>query len=690
MCGIVGAISLDHRPLAVRRLKGMVDAIRHRGPDDAGYLVSRLTPQRGLAREFGAAFTDRQFAADHPALPVIDAPEGQQILAREPWNLFLGHRRLSIIDLTPGAHQPMTDTTQSLWLIYNGEIYNFLELREQLVGLGHTFITRSDTEVVLHAYEEWGIRCVDRFNGMFAFALWDNRTGLLHLARDRYGIKPLYYLQRDRTFFFASEIKAMLPYLDRPPDVDLLALNEYFSFQNTFSDRTLFEGVRLLPPGHYMTIHLGTGRVSASRYWDFNFTGDLALPKADIESQLVDLIRQAAIRQTISDVPVGCYLSGGMDSGTLAAVTADHLGRIRTFTGGFDLSEAAAHEMSFDERESAEQMANAFQSEHYECVLHSGDMEAVMPRLIRHLEDLRVGQCYPNFYIARLASKFVKVVLAGTGGDELFGGYPWRYAAAVGPTHEDYIKRYYQYWKRLVRNRDKPRLFDSDVVASLRTLRDDGAVPFVDHTLSVFNRVFPDHVSAATLGAQVANSLYFECKTFLHGLLIVEDKLSMAHSLETRVPFLDNTLVDFACRIPIGLKVAGINQLERMDENLLRKKEEYRSRMHTGKNILRQAMARILPPDVTGARKQGFSAPDESWFRGRAEEYIRQTLLDPAARIHEYLNPAFVEQTLDEHITGRQNRRLLIWSFLSFENWLEQYQTPAAQPAHAAAAGHAP
>jgi asparagine synthase (glutamine-hydrolysing) len=680
MCGIVGAISLDHRPLAVRRLKGMVDAIRHRGPDDAGYLVSRLHAPRGLARDFGAALTDRQFAADHPGLPVIDMPAGQQILAREPWNLFLGHRRLSIIDLTAAAHQPMSDATQSLWLIYNGEIYNFRELRNQLQRLGHRFLTRSDTEILLHAYEEWGIRCVERFNGMFAFALWDNRTGLLHLARDRYGIKPLYYLQSDHTLLFASEIKAILPYLDRPPGVDLLALNEYFSFQNTFSDRTLFEGVRLLSPGHYLTINLATGRLSSTRYWDFDFTGDLSLPKAEIESQLVDLIQRAAVCQTVSDVPVGCYLSGGMDSGTITAVTARHLGRIRTFTGGFDLSEAAAHEMTFDERESAERMANAFQSEHYECVLHSGDMEAVMPRLVHHLEDLRVGQCYPNFYIARLASKFVKVVLAGTGGDELFGGYPWRYAAAVGPTHEDYIQRYYQYWKRLVRNRDKPRLFHADVVRRLEQLRDDGAIPFVNHTVSVFKRVFPQNVSAATLAEQVANSLYFECKTFLHGLLLVEDKLSMAHSLETRVPFLDNELVDFACRIPIGLKVAGIDQLQRLDENLLRKKEEYHTRMHTGKNILRQAMAHILPPDITGAHKQGFSAPDESWFRGRAEDYIRQTLLDPAARINEYLNPDFVEHTLDEHLTGRQNRRLLIWSFLSFERWLEQYQTASFHP----------
>ena len=675
MCGFVGAVTIGQEPLRPHRLKAMVDIIAHRGPDDAGYLISKVERASGLARPFGAALTDRRFAADHPGLPVIDTPSGRRTLAGAPWNLFLGHRRLSIIDLTAAAHQPMSDATESLWLVYNGEVYNFRELRRELEALGHEFTTRGDTEVVLHAYEEWGIDCVERFNGMFAFALWDNRSGLLHLARDRYGVKPLYYLKNRGTLLFGSEIKAILAYLDEPPAVDLLALNEYFSFQNTFSDRTLFEGVRLLPPGHVMTIALNNGAATTRQYWDFNFTGDLNLPEKAIEEQLVELIRQAVTRQTVSDVPVGCYLSGGMDSATIAAVTARHLGRICTFTAGFDLSGAAEHEMSFDERGPAEHMAGALQSEHYECVIHAGDIQAVMDRLIWHLEDLRVGQSYPNFCVARLAGRFVKVVLAGTGGDELFGGYPWRYAAAVGPTREEYIRRYYQYWKRLVRDRDKPSLFHADVLHRLDEMRDGGDAPLRNHTLTAFTRVFPRDAVGDSIAAQVANSLYFECKTFLHGLLLVEDKLSMAHSLETRVPFLDNELLDFACRIPIGLKIAGLDRLGRMDDNLLWKKEEHRGRMHTGKNILRHAMARILPPRVTEARKQGFSAPDESWFRGRAENYLRQTLLDPAARINDYLNRAFIERTLDEHTSGRRNRRLLIWSLLSFEKWLAQFQT---------------
>jgi asparagine synthase (glutamine-hydrolysing) len=679
MCGFVGAVTIGQEPLRPHRLKAMVDIIAHRGPDDAGYLISKVERASGIARPFGVALTDRRFAADHPDLPVIDAPAGRRILAGGPWNLFLGHRRLSIIDLTAAAHQPMSDATRNLWLVYNGEVYNFRELRRELEALGHEFITHGDTEVVLHAYEQWGIGCVERFNGMFAFALWDNRSGLLHLARDRYGVKPLYYLKHRNTLLFGSEIKAILAYLDEPPAVDLLALNEYFSFQNTFSDRTLFEGVRLLPPGRVMTVALKNGIATTKQYWDFNFTGDLNLPEKAVEEQLVDLIRQAVTRQTVSDVPVGCYLSGGMDSATIAAITARHLGCICTFTAGFDLSEAAEHEMNFDERGPAARIAGALRSEHHECVIHAGDVEAVMDRLIWHLEDLRVGQSYPNFCVARLAGRFVKVVLAGTGGDELFGGYPWRYAAAVAPTREEYIRRSYQYWQRLVRDRDKPSLFHPDVLHRLDEMRDGEENALANHAPSAFMRVFPRDAAGDGLADQVAGSLCFECRTFLHGLLVVEDKLSMAHSLETRVPFLDNELVDFACRIPIGLKIAGLDRPGRTDDDLLRKKEELGGRMHTGKNILRRAMARILPLSVTEARKQGFSAPDESWFRGRAEDYVRKTLLHPAALCHEYLNRTFIERILDEHAGGHRNRRLLIWSLLSFEQWLAHFQASSVR-----------
>ena len=675
MCGIAGVISLSEAPLRTDALKPMVDVVAHRGPDDAGYML--WAPGDADAGPAGRpqALADPQFQAISPHLPVIDSEEGRRLLAEGRWTLFLGHRRLSIIDLSPRGHQPMASRHGTVWVSYNGEIYNFRELRGELEGLGHTFLSRSDTEVILHAYEQWGLACVERFDGMFAFALWDAEQRRLTLARDRCGIKPLYYAEADGALVFGSEIKSILAYLPETPGVDLLALNEYFSFQNTFSNRTLFEGIRLLPPGNTLTVNMRAGKVRRRRYWDFNFHEEMDEPEEEIQHRLASLIREAVVRQCVSDVPIGSYLSGGMDSGTITALTAQQFGRIFTFTGGFDLSEAAEHEMNFDERELAEKMANTFQTEHYECVLHCGDMEAVMDRLVWHLEDLRVGQCYPNYYVARLASRFVKVAMSGAGGDELFGGYPWRYAAAVSHGHDRYIQNYYRYWQRLVSNREKPRLFNDDVVARLRKMRDgEGVVPFQNHTLTRFMGVFGDDVQADSKADQVRWSLYFECKTFLHGLLVVEDKLSMAHGLETRVPLLDNELVDFACRIPVHLKVAGLERLERTDENILPKPRLSLSQMHTGKNVLRKAMQDILPAEVTRARKQGFSAPDESWFRGRSEPYVREILLDRRARIREYLRPDYVEEMLTTHTSGWENRRLLIWSLLSLEVWLRTFQ----------------
>ena len=508
---------------------------------------------------------------------------------------------------------------------------------------------------------------------MFAFALWDNKSGRLFLVRDRYGIKPLYYYLDDATLAFGSEIKSIIKYLPDRPDIDMLALNEYFSFQNIFSDRTLFAGIRLLPPGTVLTVDARNEEVSSWQYWDFDFSKEARATEQDMVEELYGLIERAVTRQCVSDVPIGSYLSGGMDSGTITAVASRHLGRIQTFTSGFDLSEAAAHEMKFDERELAEKMASVFQSEHYECVLHAGDIEAVMDRLIWHLEDLRIGQSYPNYYIARLAGKFVKVSMSGGGGDELFGGYPWRYATAIGASPSDYVKNYYRYWKRLVSNRDKLEFFSPQTIERLKTLDDDGAVPFKDHTLSIFQRVYGREVEAGSITEQINSSLYFECKTFLHGLLVVEDKLSMAHALETRVPFLDNDLVDFACRVPISYKVSGMNNLEKIDENMPKKKRYYHNQIASGKNILRKAMERILPPEITRAKKQGFSAPDESWFRGTCEAYVRRELLAPNARLKEYINQDYVRRALDEHSSGRVNRRLLIWSLLSFETWLRRF-----------------
>lgn len=621
MCGIAGLATLNDEPVSAGVVRRMTDAIAHRGPDGEGCYT--------------------------------DGPVG------------LGHRRLAIIDLTPAGHQPMMTVDGRYVLTYNGEIYNFQQLRLELEALGHQFRSRTDSEVLLHAYAQWGEGCLARLNGMFAFAVWDRAEQRLVLARDRYGVKPLYYFADGARVIFASEIKAILTCPGIVRKVCAPALNEYFTFQNILTDLTLFEGIRVLMPGHTLTVDLRTRQVVAKQYWDFDFSESSGLSETDACDEVYRLFTQAVTRQLVSDVPVASYLSGGLDSGSITAVAVRHLGRMTTFTGGFDLSSASGLELGFDERANSEMLSNLLKTEHYEMVLHAGDMEHIMPELIWHLEDLRVGQCYPNYYVARLAGKFVKVVLSGTGGDELFGGYPWRYYRGLSEDRPgDYYRSYYDFWQRLVPDDEKVKLFASSTFQQIQG----------HSTFDVFRGVFPDGMLADTPTQRVNASLHFELKTFLHGLLIVEDKASMAHSLEARVPFLDNDLVDFACQLPPSFKLRDLAPpLSGVDENEPGKRLRYNSVTQDGKMILRQACTRLVPASVTERAKQGFSAPDASWFRGESIDYVNGLLLDPSARIYEYLNPAFVHHRLHEHSQGHHNHRLFIWSLLSFEWWLRTF-----------------
>jgi asparagine synthase (glutamine-hydrolysing) len=622
MCGIAGLVHLDGSAVAPETIGAMNASLAHRGPDDEGCWAV--------------------------------GPVG------------LGNRRLAVIDLSPAGHQPMTNEDGTIVITYSGELYNFRELRSKLAPAGHTFRSHSDTEVVLHAYEEHGPDCLDSFNGHFAFAIWDGRKRRLFLARDRFGTHPLYYCFDNDRLIFGSEIKAILACSGAKVEVELRALNEYLTFQNVLTDLTLFRGIHLLPPGCFLTLDLGTQKVEQQHYWDYSFPerpGHVA--KEEAAEELFRLFHQAVTRQLVSDVPIGCYLSGGMDSGSITAIARRSLGRLTTFTGGFDLSSASGLELGFDERRDAEALAAILKTEHYEMVMHAGDMEHVMPELIWHLEDLRVGQSYPNYYLARLAGKFVKVVLSGAGGDELFAGYPWRYYRGMkGIDRETFFHNYYEFWQRLVPDEDKAQLFVPRVLADLQG----------HSTFDVFRGVLePAELPLETTADRINASLYFELKTFLHGLLVVEDKLGFAHGLETRTPFLDNDLVDFALSLPPSLKLRDLDPMAaRADEDdVLRYKVRPTS---DGKLILRTAMAKAVPATVTGRRKQGFSAPDASWFRGESIDYINRLLRSPDARIHEYLEPAYVNRSLDEHSSGLINHRLLIWSLLSFEWWLRKFQ----------------
>jgi asparagine synthase (glutamine-hydrolysing) len=352
-----------------------------------------------------------------------------------------------------------------------------------------------------------------------------------------------------------------------------------------------------------------------------------------------------------------------MDSGSITAVAAVSFPYLKSFTCGFDLSSASGIELGFDERTKAEAMSARFRTEHYEMVLKAGDMERCLPSLAWHLEEPRVGQSYPNFYASKLASKFVKVVLSGAGGDELFGGYPWRYyRAVVNQDFESYIDKYYLYWQRLVDNRHLKAMF-SPVWGEVDQV----------WTRDIFRDVFLTHDNELDRPEDYVNhSLYFEAKTFLHGLFVVEDKLSMAHSLETRVPFMDNDLVEFAMRCPVRLKLNNLSEVIRINENEPGDKQgQFFQRTRDGKQILRNVMEPYVSEAISSAVKQGFSSPDASWFKGESIEFVRRQLLNGQARIYEFMDRGAVTDLVGEHLEGKQNRRLLIWSLLNVEAYLE-------------------
>lgn len=620
MCGITGLINLNGAPVSPIILKNMTDAIVHRGPDGDGHWT-----------------------------------EG---------SVGLGHRRLAIIDLSPAGHQPMISTDHRYVLSYNGEIYNYRELRAELEAAGYWFRSKTDSEVVLYSLAHWGAAALLKFNGMFALALWDRKEKNLLLARDRYGIKPLYYARQGNNFAFGSEQKAITAQPGFRRKLNIPALLEYFTFQNLFTDKTLLEDIHILKAGHYAILNTQSSAFTTQQYWDYRFREpNHPASKQEYLEELDRLFSQAVSRQLVSDVELGSYLSGGMDSGSITAIAAQSFSNLKTFTCGFDLSSASGIELSFDERPKAEAMSARFKTEHYEMVLKAGDMERCLPRLALHLEEPRVGQSYPNYYAAKLAGKFVKVVLSGSGGDELFGGYPWRYyRAAMSQDFEHYIDQYYLYWQRLVDNRHLKAIF-APVQRQVEGV----------WTRDIFRDVFATHDNALDCPEDYINhSLYFEAKTFLHGLFVVEDKLSMAHGLESRVPFMDNELVDFAMQCPVHLKLNNLAEVLRINENDIGDKQKaFFQKTNDGKQLLRDMMVQYIPEDVTKAAKQGFSSPDASWFKGDSIEFVKRTLLNEHSDIYGVLDYSAVRPLVEQHLQGEQNRRLLIWSLLNVNEWMK-------------------
>ncbi|MEK9569780.1 MAG: asparagine synthase (glutamine-hydrolyzing) [Paracoccaceae bacterium] len=622
MCGIAGLINISGEPVQETHLKIMVDSMIHRGPDGEGLWIDG--------------------------------------------NVGLGHRRLAILDRRAHGNQPMRSPDGRWVLSYNGEIYNYLEIRKLLEQKGFRFVTETDTEVVLYSLICWGEKAFSLFNGMFALAFWDRKEKKLVVARDRYGVKPLYYAKQGNVFAVSSENKAIRNLPGFRSSINKGALLEYFTFQNTFSNETLFDNIKLLDAGCWMCFDEKGSEIRKEKYWDYEFHDqEQNISHEDYQEELKFLFNQAVKRQLVSDVEVGCYLSGGIDSGLVATVASGNVANMKAFTCGFDMSSASGIELGFDEREKAKAMAAKLGIEQYQFILKSGDMKSCLPSLVKSLEEPRLGQSYPNFYAAKLASSFVSVVLSGIGGDELFGGYPWRYYNAIESNgYDDYVDRYYRYWQRLASNTELRDLF-SPIAGE------------VEHvwTRDIFNTVLKEGVlgNPKDKSSLINASMYFEAKTFLSSLFLVEDKLSMANGLETRVPFMDNDLVNFAMRCPVRLKLRRPEELAPKNENEQgNKQRDYYLQTKEGKIILRKMLNDLLPGGVSENAKQGFSGPDASWFRGESIHFVKNKILSDDARILSFFDKTALTNLVNRHTEGKENRRLLIWSLLYFEEFLEQ------------------
>ena len=621
MCGIAGLVDLHGGEISQETIHSMTHAVSHRGPDGNGVWFRN--------------------------------------------NIALGHCRLSIVDLSQAANQPMKANSERYILSYNGEIYNYIEIRNDLEKKGYQFKSNSDTEVVLNSLIEWGTEAILKFNGIFAFGFYDALTGALIVARDRYGVKPVYYLESDLFFAFASEQKSILKLKGVSKTLDVETLYEYMTFQNIFTDRTMVKSIKLLQPGHFLRILTkDNNNMQLERYWDFSFQEIDNKSESDYIDEFKEIFEKSVNSQMMGDVEVGAYLSGGIDSTSIVAI-ASLKKQIKTFTVGFESNPWIDENVAFDERLNARKIAQLLGSNHSEYILKPSDIEKCIKDLVQHVEEPRLGQSYPNYFAAKLASKNVKVVLSGAGGDELFGGYPWRYFKPETPSNfSEYIDGYYLYWQRLLPNSELQKLFEpvSNAVSNV-------------WTKDIFQDVFRNvSLQPKTQEDYINYALYFEAKTFLHSLLILEDKISMSFGLESRIPFLDNNIVDFAMKLPVKYKIKNLRNDIRIDENLTSNKPEaYIKKTSDGKQILRQALPELIPSFVKGEIKRGFTSPDLIWFRNENKRFIQDEILNKKNSMYEIVSYKNTEKLINSYFDGKSNNRLIIWSLIYLKYLLDDF-----------------
>jgi asparagine synthase (glutamine-hydrolysing) len=636
MCGIAGAVWSDQgRPLERDTLRRMTDALRHRGPDDQGEYRSEFRTDLGHRPTPGAA---------------------------------LGFRRLAIIDLATG-NQPLANEDESVWLVFNGEVYNYVDLRRRLQGSGHRFRTQGDAETIVHLYEDEGLGFVRHLRGMFALALWDANQGQLVLARDRLGKKPLVYRQEPGRLLFASELKALLAVPDVPRQLDAAALDAYLTYQYVPHPATIFRGLHKLPPASLGVYR--DGRLRIEGYWTPDFAAESRRPAAELREQLRHDLTEAVRLRLQSDVPLGAFLSGGIDSSIVVALAQQASGeRVKTFSIGFAVPE-------FDETSYAREVAARLGTEHHEFRVEPSAVE-VLPKLVWHYDEpFADSSAIPTYYVARHTRQHVTVALTGDGGDELFAGYeryravqlaewfdrlprglrravageywqrlpqggrqrsPWRRARRLMSALARPPGRRYLDWIGIFDERRRAALYTDEFLASL-----PDADPYRFLAEALAQTGARDVVTAASLADLIT---YLPCD-----LMTKVDIASMANSLECRAPLLDHHVVETAIAMPSRMKL----------------------RRGRGKRVLLETFGDLLPRSVRRRGKMGFGVPLAHWFRGELGRQARDTLLDPAAVARGYFRPEEVRRLLDEHASGRWDHGYRLWALLFFEMWHRQW-----------------
>ncbi|MEX2468442.1 MAG: asparagine synthase (glutamine-hydrolyzing) [Pseudohongiellaceae bacterium] len=615
MCGIVGVFGIQGQAVGFEEVQAMCDVIIHRGPNDEGYFLDG--------------------------------------------NIGMGMRRLSVIDLETGQ-QPVSNEDGSVQVVMNGEIYNYRELRQDLKARGHTFSTSGDTEVIVHLYEEYGMECVQKLRGMFAFSLWDSKRRRLMLVRDRLGKKPLYYGEFQGRLVYGSEIKSLLqlPYVDR--QLNWSSVGHLFSFLTTPPTESIVEGIKKLEPGHMLTIEAGQAPTLRC-YWDVHFEPDYGRSEQDYVEELREILQESVRIRMRSDVPFGAFLSGGIDSSAVVAMmTREASAPVKTFSIGFT-------EKAFNEAPYARQVAQALGTEHHELILKP-DVLDILDDLIWHLDEpFGDSSAIPTYMVSKMAAEHVTVALSGDGGDEIFAGYD-KYLKEQNERGRDRIPRPVRKMLGVIggsmkegmkgrnflrhialegneRYLDSGNLFDRDGQRGL--FQGEAAERILAADLLSYKRDCLDRESGHWLSAVQ----YADIKNYLPlDIMTKVDRMSMAHSLEARSPLLDHKLVEFAATIPPEMK------------------------LHNGstKHILKQAMRGMLPDSIIDRRKQGFAVPLGAWFRGEMNAFVRDLLFSTASRSRNIFNASYIERLLGLHERGR-GADLQLWTMISFELWCRTF-----------------